>query len=61
MSFSIGGFWPATYERAGHNVFQLTDEGKNLIDTHVGNIGANLATLHNSLLTAYSQSHEVGY
>ena len=60
MSFSIGGFWPATYERAGHNVFQLTDEGKNLIDTHVGNIGANLATLHNSLLTAYSQSHEGG-
>jgi hypothetical protein len=60
MSFSIGGFWPATYERAGHNVLQLTDEGKNLIDTHVGNIGANLATLHTSLLTAYSQSHEGG-
>lgn len=60
MSFSIGGFWPATYERAGYNVLQLTDEGKNLIDTHTGNIGANLATLHNSLLTAYSQSHEGG-
>ena len=60
MSFSIGGFWPATYERAGFNVLQLTDEAANLIADHAGNSGLNLASLHNSLLTAYSQSHEGG-
>jgi len=60
MSFSSGGFWPNTFDRLGYNVFQLTDEGENIIANHVGNSGANLKTLHTLLLSAYSAGHEKG-
>jgi len=60
MSFSIGGFWPHTFERIGPNVLQLTDEGANLIANHIGNNGSNLKTLHTALLSAYSAGHEGG-
>lgn len=60
MSFSVGGFWPNTFDKVGYNVFQLTDEGANLIASHIGNNGSNLKTLHTMLLSAYSAGHEQG-
>ena len=60
MSFSVGGFWPNTFDKVGYNIFQLTDEGANLIASHIGNNGSNLKTLHTMLLSAYSAGHEQG-
>lgn len=59
MSFSAGGFWPATFDHVGYNVWQFVDEGKNLIGgSDAGNLAANLDTLHKLLLTAYSDGAE---
>ena len=61
MSYSVGGFWPNAFGRLGHNVIQFSDEGRNLVaDTSVGNMGANLKTLHYLLLTAFSKGCEGG-
>lgn len=60
MSFSSGGFWPATFAERGYNVLQLTDEAATLIAPNVGNSGTNLATLRTLLLSAYSAGHEGG-
>ena len=61
MSFSLGGFWPNTFDRIGANVLQLTDEGESLIGgTDQGNLAANLSTLHNAMLSLYNDSGERG-
>lgn len=61
MSYSLGGFWPNTFDRIGANVLQLTDEGENLIgSTDQGNLAANLSTLHTAMLSLYNDSSEHG-